>query len=67
MSAPAVCQAVRRGVTFNLALQGVRGLQNSLLLRNRRTSPIIVELALRGYDLSRLQGEETTSEIVKIG
>ena len=28
--------------------------------------PLFLELALRGYDLSRLQGEESTAEIINI-
>ena len=36
-------------------------------LKKEADATLFLELALRGYDLSRLRGNETTAEIVKIG
>ena len=36
-------------------------------LKKERDETLFLELALRGYDLSKLRDEETTAEIVKIG
>ena len=35
--------------------------------KRRQTKRCFLELALRGYDLSKLRDEQTTAEIVKIG
>lgn len=36
-------------------------------LKKEADETLFLELALRGYDLSRLRDEETQAEIVKIG
>ena len=36
-------------------------------LKNTADETLFLELALRGYDLSKLRDEPTTAEIVKIG
>ena len=36
-------------------------------LKKEDDATLFMELALRGYDLSRLRDEETTAEILKIG
>ena len=36
-------------------------------VKKERDETLFLELALRGYDLSKLRDEETTVEIVKIG
>ena len=36
-------------------------------LKSTADETLFLELALRGYDLSRLRSEENTAEIVKIG
>ena len=36
-------------------------------VKKERDETLFLELALRGYDLSKLRDEETTAEIVKIG
>ena len=36
-------------------------------LKNTADETLFLELALRGYDLSRLRDEQTTAEIIKIG
>ena len=36
-------------------------------LKKEADETLFLELALRGYDLSRLRGNESTAEIVKIG
>ena len=35
-------------------------------LKNTSDEPLFLELALRGYDRSKLRDEETTAEILKI-
>ena len=35
--------------------------------KNTPDETLFIELALRGYDLSRLRNEETTAEVVAIG
>ena len=39
----------------------------SISLKKEADETLFLELALRGYDLSRLRDEETTAEILKIG
>lgn len=36
-------------------------------LKKEEEATLFLELALRGYDLSKLRDKETTGEIVKIG
>ena len=36
-------------------------------LKSTADETLFLELALRGYDLSRLRDEETTAEIIRIG
>ena len=36
-------------------------------LKKEADETLFLELALRGYDLSKLRDEETTAEIIKIG
>ena len=36
-------------------------------LKKEADETLFLELALRGYDLSKLRDEQTTAEIVKIG
>ena len=36
-------------------------------VKKERDETLFLELALRGYDLSKLRDEETTAEIVRIG
>ena len=43
-----------------------RGLLGSSL-KNTKDDTLFLELALRGYDLSKLRDEQTTAEIIKIG
>ena len=35
-------------------------------LKNTKDETLFLELALRGYDLSKLRDEETTGEIIKL-
>lgn len=53
--------------TMALGHQPDRSYISSRSMKKNTDEQLFLELALRGYDLSRLQGEETTAEIVKIG
>ena len=47
-----------------------RTVHNGLLgssLKKEADETLFLELALRGYDLSRLRDNETTAEIIKVG
>jgi len=52
-------------------LAGYRSADKSTLLsgslKKEADETLFLELALRGYDLSKLRDEETTAEIIKIG